>query len=54
MKKQERHKGTKFVGTHLTEEEHAKMRALAGDAMRSLSQELRLAIRKHAGLEKAS
>lgn len=54
MNKQDRKKGTKFVGTHLTEEEHAAIRALASDAMRSFSQELRLAIRKHAGLEKAS
>lgn len=54
MKNQEKTKGTKFVGVHLTDSEHGEMKAMAARGMRSLAQEVRLAIRKHAGLEQAS
>jgi len=53
MSKPKRKNGEKFVGTYLTDAEHGAMRALASKGMRSLAQELRIAIRKHAGLEKA-
>jgi len=50
MKKQKKTQSTTFVGTHLTPEEHAKMRECAKAGVRSLANELRIAIRKHLGM----
>jgi len=49
MKKQKK-TNTTFVGAHLTPEEHAKMRECAKAGVRSLANELRIAIRKHLGM----